>query len=93
MTVAEAKKVIEDVDWYGDSEDYGSVDDLYEGLTILKRYSKGKPLQYNFQHDQAWFGAEDMDFEAYVRIMSNEDIRRMGNLGWFEDEDSWSLFS
>ncbi len=84
MTVTEAEKVINEAK----SVKYGTVDCMYEGLTILKKYHTDEIFNYNFEHDQAYVGA--VDFEEYVSVMSDADVERMGQLGWFESADSWS---
>ena len=82
MTVAEAEEIL-------DSTDYiKSNDPFYEGLTILKKYSDGKEQFYNFEHDQMW----TCDFEKYVKVMSAKDVKRMGELNWFQSEEAWSHF-
>ena len=87
MTREEAIKILEESEWKHDS-----IDRIYEGLTILHKYDRNgdENWSYSFQHDQFWVGAAD--FDDYVERMSDEDIKRMGELGWMEDEDSWSHF-
>lgn len=66
---------------------YDGSDSIYEGLTILKKYHKDRTFHYSLEHEQMWVGAGD--FDEYIEVMSDEDIIRMGQLGWMEDEDSW----
>ena len=84
MTIDEAEKIIDNAE-----RDY-TCDALYKALVILHEYSD-KRINFQFEHDQCWIGA--MDFEEYVEVMSEDDIRRMAVLGWFGDEKSWSHFS
>jgi hypothetical protein len=41
------------------------------------------------EHDQIWVS----DFQDTVPSMSVAEVAAMAELGWFEDEDSWSHFS
>lgn len=59
---------------------------ILEGLQILTKYSD--ETDYAFEHDQCWFH----DYEETITKMSDEDFIRMYELGWFEDENSWSHF-
>lgn len=70
--------------------DYKS-DSLHEGLAILRKYFPDNKFVYRFEHDEAWIGAAE--FDEYAEVMTAEDVRRMGVLGWHEDEDSWHLTS
>lgn len=66
-------------------------DSLYEGLTILKIYFPATKFRYSFEHDEAWIGA--VNFDDYLEVITVEDVRRMGELGWYVDEDSWHITS
>lgn len=69
---------------------YGTVNRLSAAMAILAKYSNLVGMGgYRFEHDQMWYGA----FDEYVAVMSEEDMERMGQLGWFISEESWSLFS
>lgn len=59
---------------------------ILEGLQILCGYSDD--TDHAFEHDQCWFH----DYEETAEKMSDNDFIRMYELGWFEDESSWSHF-
>ncbi len=59
------------------------------GLQILYKYNVN--LELHSEHDQLWAGGKDSTCEEMKEIMSEEDIKRMEELGWFENEDSWSF--
>ena len=84
MTLIEARQVIEN-----SQLDYDCYDEIYEGLTILKKYHKDTEFDYSFAHDQIWCC---INFADSVVLMSDEDITLMGSMGWIESEDYWSHF-
>ena len=59
-----------------------------EGIIILYRYVKGK-FNYTLAHEQLWFG----NFEETVQQMTELEVHKLAKYGWFEDEESWSLYS
>lgn len=56
---------------------------LLEGMQIVAKYEKPGAYCVSAEHDQIWCGAYDLP-------LSDEDKKRMEELGWFEAEDSWS---
>jgi hypothetical protein len=63
-----------------------NLDEIIEGLTILKKYVKG----------QEWISAEhDMIYGPPTEgVISDEDAKRLDDLGWHkEDGDSWAAFT
>ncbi len=82
MTADEAREYLENCESV-----YDGTDRIYEGLTILHKYYKGEKWHYSLEHDEMRVGAAS--FDDYIEVMSDEDIMRMGQLGWTEDEDSW----
>jgi len=84
MTVDEARKIIENTEW-----DHDCYDEIYEGLTILKKYHKATEFDYSFAHDQLWCC---IIFANSVVLMLDKDIKRMAGLGWIESEDYWSHY-
>jgi len=62
---------------------------ILEGLKILDKYTPEGRGDFAAEHDQIWAGidADDMD-------ISEEDLEKLDDLGWFLDEefDSWSHF-
>ncbi len=82
MTAEEAREYLENCE-----STYDQTDRIYEGLTILKKYHEDAKFSYNFGHEEFWVGA--VDFNLYIEVMSDDDIKRMGELGWMEDEDAW----
>ena len=73
------------------NNDYDKVEghDLIEGIKILAKYNENEKYNYQFEHDQMWF----LDFEETVAQMTEEEVKKLFGLGWFEDEESWSLFA
>ena len=61
--------------------------DFIEGINIIMKY-RPKDTDYNFaaEHDKIYFG-------EYYWVTNEKDIKRLDDLGWFEDEDSWSIFA
>ena len=63
--------------------------DILGGLKILEKYTPEDLGDFAAEHDQIWAGidADDMD-------ISEEDLEKLDELGWFLDEefDSWSHF-
>lgn len=54
-----------------------------EGVDIISKYDESDEV--HAEHDQIWFG-------EYLKVDNEEDRKRLEELGWFEDEDSWSCF-
>ena len=69
---------------------YDSVDRIYDGLTILHKYTKDSKWSYSFCHDQVFAGPTNMDLDEMIVNMTVDDLTQLGELGWFIDEDSWS---
>ena len=59
-------------------------DKIKKGLDIIEKYEPD--ADFAAQHDQIWCG------EYSPALMTKEDKKYMEELGWFEDEDSWSHF-
>jgi hypothetical protein len=61
-----------------------------EGVNIIYRYMKEKGLAEDYSlaavHDQIWFG-------SYDTVTDEADRKKLMELGWFEDTDSWSCFA
>lgn len=57
---------------------------IQPGLNILTKYDP--QLEQDIHGGQIFAG----DFESIVEKMSEKDIERMAELGWYEDEESWS---
>jgi hypothetical protein len=84
MDIEKARAVLDDTE-----ADYEADENsLVIGVAIIGKYHKGK-WGCGFEHDQMWFG----DFEETVKLMTEEEVTMLAKLGWFEDEESWSLFS
>lgn len=56
---------------------------IAEGLQIVLKYDDGDG-EVAVGHDQMWIGAGV--------TVSDEDKNRLKDMGWFEDEESWSHF-
>lgn len=57
------------------------------GLQILFKYNIN--LELHSEHDELWAGGKGMTQEEMCVIMSEEDVKRMEELGWSESEESW----
>lgn len=75
---------------YEEKEDWGdSVDNkVFKGLEILNKYAE-KELSINPAHDEIFAGLEDEEYEK----MTEEDIRKMFEIGWFIDKKSFAVFT
>jgi hypothetical protein len=60
--------------------------DFAEGVRIILKYLNGEDYDFQFEHDQIWFG-------EYALVTDIADIKRLHTIGWFESEDSWSCFN
>lgn len=63
--------------------------EVMKGMSIISDYAKvGEFDEWSIRagHDQIWCG------EYTGEKMSKEDLVKMENLSWFEDEDSWSTY-
>lgn len=58
---------------------------IIEGMQIIARHAKADSYCVQAEHDQIWCGAYDLP-------LSDDEKKRMEDLGWFEAEDSWSAF-
>jgi hypothetical protein len=58
-----------------------------EGLALIRKYDPEAEIQP--AHDQIFVG----NFETSSSKMTLEELTRMDELGWFEEEDSWSAFT
>lgn len=58
---------------------------IIEGMQIIAKHTKD---QYCVQgeHDQIYCGEFDLP-------LSEEEKKRMSELGWFEDNESWSCYT
>ena len=61
---------------------------IREGLDILSAYVSGESYSMAAEHDQIYFGPDD------VGNVAAEDATRLKALGWFVDEDAgrWSAY-
>ena len=57
---------------------------ILEGLKIIEKYDASS--DFCAEHDQVFCGSYDLP-------MTDEDKEKMDELGWFEDDDSWSHFT
>jgi hypothetical protein len=60
-----------------------------EGVNIIAKYlpkEKNTDFDLYAAHEQIWF----CDFDL---IPDGKDKKRLKELGWFEDEDSWSCYT
>ncbi len=59
------------------------------GIQILANIDPKLDLSVSFRHEQMFIG----NFEELVTLMDQGVIKTMAELGWVEDEDSWSFYS
>ena len=59
--------------------------DFIKGILIIAKYIP-KDSDYNLaaEHDKIYYGEYDW--------VKGEDRKKLKELGWFEDEDSWAYF-
>ena len=60
-----------------------------EGVNILAKYipeDRKDSYDVNAEHDQLWFCQYDW-------VTDEKDKARLEEIGWFEDEDSWSCWA
>ena len=63
--------------------------EFIEGVSIIAKHlpeERKTGMDLHAEHDQIWFCEFDL-------IPNGEDKERLEELGWFEDEDSWSCFT
>ena len=77
-------KIYEEKEDWGDSED----NKVFKGLQILNKYAE-KEVSVSSEHDEIFAGLEEEESEK----MSEEDIRRMFEIGWMIDEGSFAVFT
>lgn len=87
MDVSTARELLENDVYENEKWDHGCP--LTIGLEILNKYRDGTRYDFRFEHDQLYIA----DFEDTVKKMTHEDFVTMIKNGWFESEESWSLFS
>jgi hypothetical protein len=56
---------------------------LAVSLAILAEYDREAPIAA--EHDRIWVGVEP-------DAVSDEDCHRLGSLGWWVDDDTWTHF-
>jgi hypothetical protein len=83
MDIEKAREILE-----SDDNERIYENDFSKGVAIISKYADTK-FGYQFQHDQMWYG----DFEKTVEKMTESEVMELAKHGWFEDEDSWTLFS
>lgn len=58
---------------------------ILEGMQIISKHVDAASYCVQAGHEQIWCGAYDLP-------LSDDEKKRMEELGWFEAEDSWSAF-
>lgn len=66
-----------------------TTNDIRKGLEILEKYHEDH-VTCQFEHVRIYAGSEP--FEELVQRMSEEDVTRMVELGWFEEKGLWAHF-
>ncbi len=56
-----------------------------EGINIIAKYVDDDSYDISAEHDQIWFG-------EYDAVDNEDDKETLLELGWFDDENSWSCF-
>lgn len=57
-----------------------------EGIKIIAKYIDESKFSIRAEHDQIWFG-------EYDDVREESDRKKLEDLGWFKDEESWSCFA
>lgn len=81
MRIGDARKLINET-----PVDRSLKQPLFCGLQILGQYDED--LHFSCRRDQILCA----DFAVTVERMSDAEVREMARFGWFEDEESWSLY-
>ncbi len=63
-----------------------------EGIDILAKYLDAKDQALHARHEQLFVGTAYLTDQA-DGVISEEDVARLKELGWFVDEESWSCFT
>ena len=56
------------------------------GVVILAKYDNN--IDPSFEHDITWL----CDFNETIKKMTEEDLIKLAECGFFEDEEAWSCF-
>lgn len=84
MDVAKAREILDS----SIKRDDRAPDPIFEGLSILNEVYPAGGL-YTFEWHQMWA----YEFGLTVPDMSEEQVIRMTELGWFVDKFAWSRFN
>jgi len=57
-----------------------------EGVNIIAKYMTVENMGVHGEHDIIYFG-------SYDSVTDDNDIKRLDELGWFEEEESWAIFT
>ena len=58
--------------------------EFIEGMNIIAKYIlEGSDYNIAAEHDTIYYG-------TYECVTDEKDIKRLEELGWYEDEDSWA---
>lgn len=82
MTVKEALEIIQKTE-----TDFKIKSRIPRGLSLLMQFSDN--IECRCEHDRIWAG----NFRETVKKMGEGAVTSMAQLGWFEDEESWSHFT
>ncbi len=65
-----------------------TVDNIIEGLSIMRKYAGGDPFFVQAEHDEIYALSTEVQ-------LSDEDVKRLEELGWLEDSDMgcWKAFT
>ncbi len=58
---------------------------IIEGIQIIARHAQSDDYCVQAEHDQIWCGGYDLP-------LTDDEKKRMEELGWFEADGSWSAF-
>lgn len=62
------------------------LNDMIEGMQIIAKHVGNDQYCVQAEHDQFWCGGADLP-------LSDDEKKRMEELGWFLADDSWSCFT
>jgi hypothetical protein len=63
--------------------------EFIEGVNIIAKYmpeTEKEGFGVHAEHDQLWFGADEW-------VTDEKDRKRLDEIGWFVNEDSWSCWA
>ena len=61
---------------------------ILEGMKKIASNTADNCIGSHAEHDQFWYG----DFDSTISKMNEDCVKYLYFLGWFEDDEMWSIF-